>query len=250
MQIYIAAPPGHAAAAAKTGYPVADMSCRVGSGFRLYRAHGSPRTFGGVMVVDTTKLSGGGPMRALTGEILSECEKYGCTGVVLDTGGGKTPYQALLARTLADDAAKLALFVPEALAECETAFVLVQTALSGGSLRRHLTGAMKKYGARRVALEVDRVRMDFTLPAPSGVGAELTERQLRELTEKHGAKTHFSDTLYVNYYTYHDKNSTHFVLLDDENSLREKLKLGFDLGIRRAFLYYPHIADLTSGLSF
>jgi hypothetical protein len=250
MQIYIAAPPGHAAAAAKTGYPVADMSYRVGSGFRLYRAHGSPRAVGGVMVVDTTRLSGGGPMRALTGAILSECEKHGHTGVALDTGGGATPYQLLLAHTLSSDAPKLALFVPESLAACENASVLVQTALSGGSLRRYLADAMEKYGARRAALEVDRVRMDFTLPAPSGTGAELSERQLRELAEKYGAATHFSHTLYANYFTYHDKSGTHFVLFDDAESLRKKLTLGRELGIRHAFLYYPHAADLMGELAF
>jgi hypothetical protein len=249
FEIYMAAPPGSTSDAVKSGFYVADMIYRVGNGFRLYCAHGVRRPRGGVMALDTSRLTGGGPLRALTAEVSAECEKHGYRGIVLDTGGVNTRLQALLAQGLCDDLRDVTLYVPETLASsCDDASILIQTALSGGTLRRHLESAVRDYGASRVALEIERVRMDFVLPERSGVGTVLTDKQFKSLYAAHCKRSFYSPGLCANYFTYRDGGRTHIVLFDDAASIRRKLELATGLGIGSAFLFYPHVSDLLSEL--
>ena len=54
----------------------------------------------------------------------------------------------------------------------------------------------------------------------------------------------FSRELMANYFTYSAERGTHFVLFDDEETLRQKVSLAQRLGIPSAFVMYPEIADL------
>jgi predicted alpha/beta-fold hydrolase len=233
--------------AARTGLPVAHMMYRIGRGYHLFRAQGAEYYKGGLMVVDTDGFSGGGPTSALVLEIIDECRKRNFLGIVLDTGGrAAVPLPALTVH-LASDAHQhgLKLYVPEALAAAsDLTIVLVPTALSGGTLADHIGEALKKYGPGRVALEIERVRMDFSLPAMSGTGRELTAEEFQALQQHHHAQSFFSKDLCAYYFSYHDKTGVRFVLYDNAASIKRKLSVGAKLGITDAFIFYPHVADI------
>ena len=94
--------------------------------------------------------------------------------------------------------------------------VLVGTAVSGGSLRGLLEDAIRRYGARHIAVGIEHVRMDFPLPCRSGTGVPLTQRELERLRARTGARVFFSEPLCAKYFTYRDGDSHRFVLFDDE----------------------------------
>lgn len=77
-------------------------------------------------------------------------------------------------------------------------------------------------GAERLALDLERVMMDFPLPCPSGCGTPLTREELLALREKHPSSVYFSRELMAKYFTYSAGNGTHFVLFDDARDLAAK----------------------------
>ena len=57
---------------------------------------------------------------------------------------------------------------------------------------------------------------------------------------------YYSRELAANYFTYPTERGTHFVLFDDAETLRRKVRLAESYGIREAFVMYPEICDLLS----
>ena len=57
----------------------------------------------------------------------------------------------------------------------------VNTAISGGTLRTMLVDACNAFGRGRVALDIERLRMDFLLPSPTGEGTPLTKESFDAL---------------------------------------------------------------------
>ncbi len=86
------------------------------------------------------------------------------------------------------------------------------------------------------------------LVGPSGCGTPLTREELLALREKHPSSVYFSRELMAKYFTYSAGNGTHFVLFDDAETLRQKVKLAQNLGIQTAFLMFPEISDLLPEL--
>ena len=119
--------------------------------------------------------------------------------------------------------------------------VVVSTALSGGTLRRRLEEVCRRFGPRRIALDLACVRADFSLPAPYGDGTALTTRQLAALREQR--PVFFSPELCARYFTYGQGGMTHFVLFDDADTLRRKMALAAELGIQTGFLTLPEAAE-------
>lgn len=246
-KIIIAAPAEFIETAIAKGQTIAHMIFRIGRGYHLFRAQGSAFIKGGLMVLDTGGFSGGGPISILVSEILRQCETSGFTGIVLDTGGARTAPLSMLADRLGVEASNrnLTLYIPESLADAgEHAVVLLPTALSGGTLRAHIRDAQRRYGKGRVALEIERVRMDFTLPASSGTGKELSAEDLQNLLTQYHPQSFLSIPLCTNYFTYHDKKGVHFVLYDNSTSIHCKLGAAADMGIDTAFMFYPHVSDI------
>lgn len=245
--LILAAPLEHMDAAEATGLDVARMIYRIGRGYHLYKAHAANHVKGGLMVLDTDGYTGGGPASALVGEILFECDKRGYNGIVLDIGRSPVSMLQYLTAYLASETQKRSLrfFVPESLHSAgENAVVLIPTALSGGTLTGHIGEAADKYGISRIALEIERVRMDFTLPAANGSGKELSAYELDALIEQHKTQSFFSKDLYAYYFNYRDKKGTHFVLYDNGASIKRKLQAAGSAGVENAFLFYPHVADI------
>ena len=253
MRVYCAFPFGesfelqeHFHTQRPAGFLPAFMVYRI-RGARLYFADGAKNVRGGVMVIGAAGYSGGSPIDGLLDDIAYEIKKRDFEGIVLDSGGDVSPIHTALAARIVSALRPFPVYLPAAVAAVvEGSVALVQTAISGGTLERHLNAAINKFGASNIAVEADRLRMDFTLPATSDAGESFTAQRLSELSEfKH---TFFSEDLCVNYFMYKSNESHHMVLYDDAESMRKKLSLAERLGITRAFLYYPNTYDIITEL--
>ena len=160
----------------------------------------------------------------------------------------RTAFVSALAPALS--ASRRALYLPEAYAGAAPgATVLLCTAVSGGSFSQYLQEAVARAGgAGRLALDVQRLRMDFPLPPRPGEGTPLTGEALEQLMEREQPAVFFSQDLCARYFTYSRDGEAHFVLFDDADTLNQKLRLGAGMGFAAAFLMWPEVRDIAPRL--
>lgn len=246
-------PPDLLPQARETGLTIGHMAYRIGRGPHLFRSGVPVPLRSGLMVVDNKGFHGQGDPGVLCQEILRECGARGFRGVICDFRGQPHP---LLERTLTQldellPKRGLTLHVPESYGHCtQTARVLISSALSGGSLTQRLEEAIDHFGGPdRITLALRRVAEDFFLPSPTGCGRPLTRQELEQRIQDRKPSIFFSKELCARYFTYMSReNGAHFVLFDDEMSLRKKLQVAQHLGIRRAVAALPEIDDLLPRL--
>lgn len=247
-KLIITAAPEDSQAAQSFGLTVAYMAYRVGSGPHLFRSSLPVAVRGGLMVIDDREFDGRGEAEPFCREVLMECLDREFDGVVLDFQEHPSPVLKKIVAKLGETltARDLTLYVTEFYGkESDKARVLIPTAISGGSLTQRLRDAIDRFGAERVALEVERVATDFFLPSPSGQGKSLTREELAALRKERNPSIFFSNELCAHYFTYMNKlNGAHFILFDDGNSIRKKLAVAQNLGIHEAFLVYPEVKDI------
>ena len=239
MQLYLAAAPCYLPEARRWGLPIAHAAYRIDSGGRLAALALPPEVRGGLLLVTGTDCAAPPQPEALARDILRQCLQRDYSGVVLEpvlTAAAVTALESLCRRY------GRTLYVPERCGgQMPDARVVVSTALSGGTLRRRLEEVCRRFGPRRIALDLACVRADFSLPAPYGDGTALTARQLAALREQR--PVFFSPELCARYFTYRDGGMTHFVLFDDADTLRRKMALAAELGIQTGFLTLPEAAE-------
>ena len=208
---------------------------------------------GGLMVVSDRQAPAVEQPEPLARQLVRVCLRRGFSGIVLDLEelpeGRWAEDRAALIRQLAPllTAYGRRLYVPEiyAAASPETV-VLLCTALSGGSLQGRLEEACAAYGAQRLALDLERLMMDFPLPCPSGEGIRLSREELAIRLQ--GRSVFYAEDLCARYFTYRRGGQTHFVLFDDAGTLKRKMEMGQALGIREGFVMLPEVEDLTGFL--
>lgn len=250
LQIYLAVTPNAMQQATPYGCALSHVAYRIGPDSTLLRQNLLLQTKGGLLSVSDRDAPPVPDANALCAAVLRECGRRSYEGVVLDFEEPPKRDRLCFAELLGQLLSKRqrTLYVPESYAcAAPTAMVLVGTAVSGGTLRQHLEEAAAQYGGR-LALDVERVRMDFRLPARSGTGTPLTGEELAALMEQNPSPTFFSPDLCARYFTYQRQGETHFVLFDDANTLRRKIRLGKELGISAAFFMWPEICDLADTL--
>lgn len=252
MQIYLAVTPDEARDAARFHRPLAHVAYRIGPESSLLRASLLLQTQGGLLCISGQDSPAVEDPAALCQAVLRECGRRNYQGVLLDLEGPPRPDREPFLRQLEETlkARKLPLYLPEDHALSPTGAVpLICTALSGGNFRQRLQEAAAHWGgAGRLALDVQRVRMDFRLPAPTGEGTPLTEEAFQALLREERPAVFFSPDLCARYFTYTRDGETHFVLFDDAGTLRQKLNTGASLGYSAAFLMWPEVRDLAGAL--
>ncbi len=215
-------------------------------GPRLLSAIGGGAVQGGMMLVGDSRECG--PHDVLARDIIRECLRRNYDGVVLDwyhKGPDRGTLTALLGQLCPQYG--LRLFVPEQYAPyAAQATVLLNTAVSGGTLAACLEDGIRRYGAGRLALDLERLRLDFTLPHSADVRRPLTASELRRLRE--GKSVYFSEELCARYFTYRTGSENHYVLFDDAQTLRKKAALAENRGIREGFFMLPEVADIAGEL--
>ncbi len=240
MKLYLAAGPEDAGRAAASGCPVAVLGGRLCRGSLQLRD--GICGMGALLALDAREPGAFGPVQPLAGALWSTARELGYQGLVLD--GGDRPGRELgsLARALAGR--KQGEVYVTASAAPGGVCALVETALSGGTLRGHLMQAVQRHGAACVALDIARSRMEFPLPAKNGQGKCLTPEMLTALLQQPRSPVRFSPELCAQYFTRKVGREMRFVLYDDGASIRKKLQLAASMGIGTAFLFWPEVRDL------
>ncbi len=246
MQLYLATTAEHEPDAARLSRSLAHMCYRIGPAGRLMR-NAAPK--GGVMILTDAGCPSFRQAKLLTEDILRECRECRFSGVLADFEAQPTEDSHRFLSTLAEQLRRSGkrFYVP---LNCASLFpdahVLFCTALSGGNYYQHLRRTAKELGARRIALDLQWLRMEFPLPCPSGTGRPLQTEQLRELMERRQPVPLFSEALCANYFTYVRGAEHRFVLYDTEESILKKLRFAAQLGCSSAFLLYSEAETLPS----
>lgn len=239
-----------AAEARQTGLPLLHLCLGLRENGRLDRLNLTDRQPGCYLGVADLGLARAVPP-AVFDQLLSECAGAGAAGLLADFERDTPPVRDFLAALdQAAHEAGLPLFVPVSRADdVEHAFVLADTAVSGGSLSDYFASLCDRYG-ERVAASLSRVSRDFCLPAPDSEGVPLSDTDRDALRERTGAQVFFSRELCARYFTYMDADGAgHFVLFDAPDTLRAKRGQLEELGVSRFFALWPDAAGLFDGLN-
>ena len=220
---------------------------RIGSGFRLYRAGGTP-PLGGLMVIsDQGYDSSASNFRdSLCQDVLRECSIRGFFGAVLDFDCRLPPLERFAAQLSHLFARRnLTVYVPESYGySAPQAKVFISSALSGGSLSTRLKEVQERFGRDRIVLALERVREDFSLPSPTGSGTPLSGSDLDALLQRFHPSIFFSRELCARYFTYlTQEGGAHFVLFDDVDTLLQKIETARQANIHTFLLPWEEIAS-------
>ena len=239
MQIYLAVTPEASQEAQNYCRNLAHVAYRIGPGSALLRQSLLLQTKGGLLSVSDHGAPFIDSPETLRDAVLRECGRRNYGGVLLDfeeaSRRDRTAFVAALAPALS--ASRRSLSLPGTYAaSAPSAVELLCTAVSGGSFSQYLQEA------------VQRLRMDFRLPARSGEGDPLSGEALAELMEREKPAVFFSQDLCARYFTYSREGDAHFVLFDDADTLNQKLRLGAAMGFHAAFFMWPEVRDVASRL--
>ena len=246
MQLYLTATAAQEPAAAALTRNIAHLCYRVGAEGRLMR-NASPK--GGCMVLTDAGQPSFCDPSGLISDVLSECRAGRFSGVVADFERVSTAESQDFLQRLSEELRRQGkrLYVPERLAPLYPgASILFCTALSGGNFQMRLRKAARSFGARRIALDAQWLRMEFPLPCPGGQGRLLSAKELSQLMEQLKPVSLFSPELCANYFTCCRGVEHRFVLYDTAETMLKKLRYGAELGCGSAFLFCSEIEDLPT----
>lgn len=243
MQYIIAAEPKEIKNASSFRQPLAHMAYKIGRDARLYRSEDAAAVEDGYMI-----LSSEGEVRAddyTVTEIISECKSRRFKGVLANFGAA--PLLTEISKELNE--LNLRLIVTENLgSDYSSAWVLISSTLSGGTLRRRLSEAVNKYGASRIVLDVERVTREFVPPAYDGEGRFVSREEFETLKARVSPAPFFSQELCCNYFVFFEGGRPHIVLYDNLGSIKNKLFIASSLGIDKAMFLYSEIYDIMQNL--
>ncbi|WP_369283731.1 hypothetical protein [Oscillibacter sp. GMB15532] len=252
MQVYLAVTPQQLREASRFTRHFVHMAYRIGPESALLRQNLLVQTKGGLLGLSDHDAPTVEEPEKLAAAAVRECSRRNYGGAVLDFEAPQPRGDLLLlAGTMGKlfQKNRLTLYVPEPYASAApTAIVPVCTALSGGNLTQRLRDAASARSTGRLALDLERLMMDFPLPCPSGEGRPLRREELAELMEREQPSVFFSPDLCARYFTYACRGETHFILFDDGDTLLQKLRIGQNLGAQAAFFQYPEVSDLLGKL--
>lgn len=215
---------------------------RMDGALRLRKAGGNFRkTRGNLMGIDTVSGSARGDVAYFCQQVKQQVALFEFGGICcLFEGQGHGAYVEVLEdlRTYCKKNA-LEFMVTEGYGQVGGK-VLLSTAISGGTLAERFQWAVAQYGAERVVMDIQCMREDFLLPSPKGTGVHLSPRELADLSQR--ARVFYSSELCARYFTYENgSHSLHFVLFDEEGTVREKLRLGKLWHLAGAFVRYHEV---------
>ena len=245
MQVYLAVTPSEETEVCRRTRRLAHVAYRIGNGM-LLRQNLPASVRGGLLSLSDHAAPFIPNPEQLATAILRECAQRSYIGIVADFELPPTTDRIALLRTLARRCGKqLRLFVPEG-CSITGATVLINTAVSGGNFNQYLQDGIRRYPD--AALDLQRLMMDFTLPAPTGEGKPLSLEELTGLRKRLAPSVFFSPDLCARYFTYMQDGQAHFVLYDDAETLQQKLKAAKSLGYHTALVMYPEVTDLLPSL--
>ena len=243
MQLYLTVRPEDTRTASAYPAGLAHAAYRIGEGSSLLSRNlltparsGPMAPLPGLLVLSDRSAPSIDRPAALAEAVLRECARRSYGGIVLDFDEPSR-----------EDRRRFA--APSYAGAAEHPTIIVNTAISGGSFETHIREELARYGGgRNVVFDLQRLRMDFRLPARSGQGEPLTQAALDALIREHQPAVFFSKDLFARYFTYAKNGESHFILFDDADTLRQKLRLGRQLGVAAAFFQWPEVSDIADSL--
>lgn len=252
LQNYLVVAPEEYQAAAPFCRNFAHAAYHIGGDSTLLRQNLLLQTRGGILCVSDRQAPGIPEPEKLCAAVQRECGRRGYTGVFLDFEQVLSSDRLAFARQLAAQcaSARRPLYVTERCGKSVPgAIPLIGTAISGGNFAQYLQESSAKCdSASKAALDVQRLRMEFTLPSPTGCGKPLSGPELQQLLDRQQPAVFFSEDLCARYFTYRHEGETRFVLFDDAETISRKLRLGANLGFSAAFLLWTEIRDIAGGI--
>ena len=112
----------------------------------------------------------------------------------------------------------------------------------------YLSELFRRHTGQTLSDYLQRLRMDFPLPCPSGEGLPLTVEALAALMAEKRPAVFYSADLCARYFTCLREGESHFILFDDAHTISRKIQAGNALGIPTGFLLYPEAEDLLPQL--
>ena len=204
MQVYLSVTPADCRTAMQYHRRLAHVAYRIGPESRLLRQNLLMQTKGGLMSLSDRDAPPIARPEVLCREIWQECAARSYAGVLADFEAAPTQDRLSFLDRLCTllHRNKRRLYLPEVYArQVNGAVAIICTALSGGSFCQRLQEAAVRFGKNRVALDVQRLAMDFTLPSPTGRGRPLPPEELRELMDRLTPSTFYSAELCAKYFT-------------------------------------------------
>ena len=250
LQVFLSVAPRDVRAALQYHNRLAHVAYRIGEESRLLRQN-LVQCRGGLLSLSDWQCPPISKPEPLCREILRECNLRGYSGVLADFEGPAAQDRLAFLEKLCAAMSRSGrrLFLPERFArQVPGSTAVVCTAVSGGTLQQRLEEAVRRFGRNQTALDLERLAMDFPLPSPSGSGAPLELEALQALLQAREGAAFYSRDLCARYFTYTREGRTHFVLFDDADTLRQKIRTGREMGLCAAFLMYPEVKDLLPGL--
>lgn len=249
MQVYLAVSPGQVRDASRYTRSFAHVAYRIGTDSTLLRQNLLIQSQGGLLALSDREAPEVGAPERLTAALMRECSRRGYGGVVLDFEEPPRGDLQMMVSLLARQRGRLALYVPEQYASAApSAAVLIGTAISGGDFQQYLRDAAERLGPGRLALDLERLTMDFPLPCPKGQGRPMSREEFDQLMRRESPPVFFSQSLCARYFTYSQEGSHHFILFDDADTLSQKLRIGRELGATAVLMQYPEVSDLLGQL--
>ena len=190
--------------------------------------------------------SGGVPRKCASFALdaVSTAQARGCAGIMADF---ERPLLQELTAALDSEAHRSGLdfLIPLALAEyAPHARIIADTAISGGSLETRFAELSDRFGRGRIAAQLVCVCADFPLPCANPDGTPLTPEAFQALLRRTASTVFFSRELCAKYFTYSDGDHAHFVLFDDADTLRAKVRVLRGLGIDCLLAVYPDACSM------
>lgn len=189
MQLYLTVRPEDTRIASAYPAGLAHAAYRIGEGSSLLSRNlltparsGPMAPLPGLLVLSDRSAPSIDRPAALAEAVLRECARRSYGGVVLDFDEPPQEDRRRFAALLGQQCAKSRKFFclpPSYAGAAEHPTVIVNTAISGGSFETHIREELARYGGgRNVVFDLQRLRMDFPLPARSGQGEPLTQAAL------------------------------------------------------------------------
>ena len=228
--------------AAAAGMALVEMGYRINDAGRLIKqAVLSPVSAELMGISDAAMTRLPEDIRRLAGDIFYEMKSRNYKGVLLDfegSGESMMRFASRLSHALADRGVRH--FLPgRFFSAAPSAVLLLQTAVSGGSFSGMCAEMERRYGAGRVAYELEPARQDFTLPSMGAPGKKLTPEALRRMISDRAYSVFYSRELACRYFTYRDEEGkTHFVIYDDRDTVAEKMRLIGERGDFEVFILF------------
>jgi len=238
--------------AKRFGLPIAQIAYQIAADGTLHRASAAEKADGGFLFLTAEEqiITQKNHLAQLSQAIVEECRRQNFSAVLLAMFKSHPFFHHLVQLLSAElKALGIGLYLPETYAESgEWAQIIIPTAIWAGSLQQKLEKAIAAYGKERICLDIERLRLDFSLGSQAEHGEKLSAQSLYEKRKQHQPNSYFSQDLQAYYFSYEDKSGTHFVLYDDTYSIGEKLLLAQQLGITESIVLYPEVADILPGL--